>query len=322
VALLEIRDLRTSFPTAAGEVRAVDGISLSLDSGRTLGLVGESGCGKTATALSIMRLVPPPGRVAAAHLELAGRDLLHLPERAMRAVRGAAAAIIFQEPMTSLNPVLSVGDQIAEAIRVHRSVSRRAARAQAIEMLRTVEIPEPERRCDEYPHELSGGMRQRVMIAMALSCRPQLLIADEPTTALDATIQAQILDLLGGLQRRFGMALLLVTHDLGVVAERADTVAIMYAGRIVEYGAVADVFRNPLHPYTRGLLHSIPKVGAGRQRRLAAIPGVVPDLLSLPSGCRFRDRCQLAVEACAVTDPLLEEHAPTHWAACLMIDGR
>ncbi len=319
MALLDIRDLRTTFATAAGAAHAVDGVSLSLDAGRTLGLVGESGCGKTMTALSIMRLVPPPGRIAAGRIELAGRDLLQLPEGAMRVVRGAEIAMIFQEPMTSLNPVLTVGEQIAEAIRLHRDVGRGAAREQAIAMLRTVEIAEPERRVAEYPHQLSGGMRQRVMIAMALSCRPTLLIADEPTTALDVTIQAQILDLLGDLQRRLGMALLLVTHDFGVVAERADEVAIMYAGRVVERGRVADVFRTALHPDTRALLHSIPKVGGERQRRLDAIPGVVPDLLHLPSGCRFRDRCPQAVAECATVDPVLEEHGPRHWAACIRI---
>jgi peptide/nickel transport system ATP-binding protein len=320
VALLDISDLHTTFPSAAGAAHAVDGVSLCLDAGRTLGLVGESGCGKTMTALSIMRLVPPPGAISGGRIEFAGRDLATLSERQMRAVRGAEIAMIFQEPMTSLNPVLTVGDQIAEAIRLHREISRADARTQAIEMLRTVEISEPERRVDEYPHQLSGGMRQRVMIAMALSCRPRLLIADEPTTALDVTIQAQILDLLGELQRRLGMALLLVTHDLGVVTERADAVAIMYAGRIVERGAVTDVFRAPLHPYTRGLLHSIPKLGAARQRRLDAIPGVVPDLLHLPSGCRFRDRCGLAVAECATVDPPLQEHAAGHWAACIRID--
>ena len=319
MALLEIRDLRTIFTTAAGEACAVDGVSLSLDTMRTLGLVGESGCGKTMTALSIMRLVPPPGRIVAGRIALDGRDLLQLSERAMRAVRGADIAMIFQEPMTSLNPVFTVGDQIAEAVRLHQDASRAAARTQAIEMLRTVEISEPERRYDEYPHQLSGGMRQRVMIAMALSCRPRVLIADEPTTALDVTIQAQILDLLGGLQRRLGMAMLLVTHDLGIVAERADAVAIMYAGRVVEYGGVADVFHRPLHPYTRGLLHSIPKIGTARQRRLDAIPGMVPDLFHLPSGCRFRDRCTLAIDACATTDPPLEEHAAGHWAACIRV---
>ena len=295
MALLSIRDLRTTFRTAAGDARAVDGISLQLDAAQTLGLVGESGCGKTMTGLSIMRLVPPPGRIESGRIEFAGRDLLQLPERAMREVRGAEIGMIFQEPMTALNPVVTIGAQIAEAIALHGD--KRTARARAVEMLRMVEIPEPERRAGEYPHQLSGGMRQRVMIAMALSCRPRLLIADEPTTALDVTIQAQILDLLGDLQRRLGMALLLVTHDLGIVAERATDVAIMYAGRVVERGAASDVFRRPLHPYTRGLLQSIPKVGAERQRRLDTIAGSVPDPLHLPSGCRFRDRCDLAIEA-------------------------
>jgi len=322
VALLEIRDLRVTFRTAAGTAHAVDGVTLRVAAGQTLGVVGESGCGKTMTALSIMRLVPAPGIVAGGCIELDGRDLLTLPEPTMRELRGAVIAMIFQEPSTSLNPVFTVGDQIAEAIRLHRDVGRGQARAQAIEMLRTVEISEPERRYDEYPHQLSGGMRQRVMIAMALSCRPRLLIADEPTTALDVTIQAQILDLLGNLQQRFGMALLLVTHELGVVAERADEVAIMYAGRIVERGAVGDVFRTPLHPYTRGLLRSIPKVGGQRQRRLEAIPGIVPDLSKLPSGCRFRDRCEFAIDACAQVDPPLDEHAPQHWAACIRISER
>jgi oligopeptide/dipeptide ABC transporter ATP-binding protein len=319
VALLEIRDLHTSFPTPAGDARAVDGVSLSLEVGRTLGLVGESGCGKTVTALSVMRLLPPPAIIRAGVIEFDGRDVLRLSEREMRSLRGAAVAMVFQEPMTSLNPVLTIGDQIGEAIRLHRGVDRATARAEAIEMLRTVEVPEPARRVDEYPHQLSGGMRQRAMIAMALSCHPRVLIADEPTTALDVTIQAQILDLLGALQRRFGMAVLLVTHDLGVVAERADAVAIMYAGRVVERGAAAEVLHRPLHPYTNALLRSIPRVGAARQRRLLTIPGVVPDLLHLPSGCRFRDRCPLAIAACAETDPVLREHAPQHWAACIRI---
>jgi len=304
-----MEDLRTSFFTAAGEARAVDGVSLTLDEGRTLGLVGESGCGKTMTALSIMRLVPAPGRIAGGRLRFAGRDLLARSESEMRAVRGNEIAMIFQEPTTSLNPLFTVGDQVAEAIRLHQRLGRRASRAQAIEMLRLVEIPEAQRRADAYPHQLSGGMRQRVMIAMALSCHPRLLIADEPTTALDVTIQAQILDLLEDLQRRMRMALLLVTHDLGVVAERTDEVAIMYAGRIVERAPVADIFRRPLHPYTRGLLRSIPKVGAERQRRLESIPGTVPDLLHLPSGCRFRDRCPLAVAACAEAAPPLESYS-------------
>jgi peptide/nickel transport system ATP-binding protein len=317
VSLLEIEDLRTSFFTADGEARAVDGVSLTLDEGRTLGLVGESGCGKTMTALSILRLVPAPGRIVSGRLQFAGRDLLTMSEREMRAVRGNEIAMIFQEPTTSLNPLFTVGDQVAEAIRLHQRLGRRAARAQAIEMLRLVEIPEAQRRAEAYPHQLSGGMRQRVMIAMALSCRPRLLIADEPTTALDVTIQAQILDLLGELQARMGMALLLVTHDLGVVAERTDEVAIMYAGRIVERAAVGDIFARPLHPYTAGLIRSIPKVGAERRRRLESIPGTVPDLFHLPSGCRFRDRCSLALAACAATDPRLEPQGRGGLVACI-----
>jgi oligopeptide/dipeptide ABC transporter ATP-binding protein len=238
----------------------------------------------------------------------------------MRAVRGNEIAMIFQEPTTSLNPLFTVGDQVAEAIRLHQRLGGRAARAEAVEMLRLVEIPEAERRADDYPHQLSGGMRQRVMIAMALSCRPRLLIADEPTTALDVTIQAQILDLLDDLQKRLGMALLLVTHDLGVVAERAGEVAIMYAGRVVERAPVGDIFARPLHPYTGGLMRSIPKVGAQRQRRLESIPGTVPDLLHLPSGCRFRDRCPLAVAACAESEPALEEHGTARFVACIRAD--
>jgi oligopeptide/dipeptide ABC transporter ATP-binding protein len=320
VPLLEIEDLRTTFPTAAGEAHAVDGVSLTLDEGRTLGLVGESGCGKTMTALSIMRLVPPPGRVSRGRIRFAGQSLLQRSDAEMRAVRGNEIAMIFQEPTTSLNPLFTVGDQVAEAIRLHQRLGGRAARAEAVEMLRLVEIPEAERRADDYPHQLSGGMRQRVMIAMALSCRPRLLIADEPTTALDVTIQAQILDLLDDLQKRLGMALLLVTHDLGVVAERAGEVAIMYAGRVVERAPVGDIFARPLHPYTGGLMRSIPKVGAQRQRRLESIPGTVPDLLHLPSGCRFRDRCPLAVAACAESEPALEEHGTARFVACIRAD--
>jgi peptide/nickel transport system ATP-binding protein len=316
VALLEIRDLQVGFPTRAGEVRAVDGISLSLDVGRTLGVVGESGCGKTMTALSVLRLVPPPGRILG-KITFDGRDLSSLSEREMQGVRGNDIAMIFQEPMSSLNPVFTVGNQIAEAIRLHQRVGRRAAREKTIEMLRLVEIAEPERRVDEYPHQLSGGMRQRVMIAMALSCNPRLLIADEPTTALDVTVQAQILDLIRGLRDRLGMALLLITHDLGIVAERADEVAIMYAGRVVERAAVGTIFRQPLHPYTRGLLRSVPKPGEGRARRLEAIPGVVPDLFNLPTGCRFRDRCAIAIDSCATIDPPLTEHGKGQLAACI-----
>ncbi|MBI4515534.1 MAG: ABC transporter ATP-binding protein [Deltaproteobacteria bacterium] len=316
MALLEIRDLQVSFPTRAGAAKAVDRVSLSLAAGRTLGMVGESGCGKTMTALSVLRLVPPPGRISGA-IVFDGRDLLALSERDMREVRGNDIAMVFQEPMSSLNPVFTAGNQIAEAVRLHQQLGRQAARQKAIEMLRLVEIAEPERRAEEYPHQLSGGMRQRVMIAMALSCNPRLLIADEPTTALDVTIQAQILDLIGSLRDRLAMALLLITHDLGVVAERADDVAIMYAGRVVERAAVEVIFRQPLHPYTRGLLRSVPKVGAARQRRLETIAGVVPDLLDLPSGCRFRDRCSLAIASCAAIDPPLTEYGAGHLAACI-----
>ena len=317
MALLEVRDLRTSFFSLRGEVRAVDAVSFSVDAGRTLGLVGESGCGKTMTALSILRLTPPAGRVVSGEIVFDGRNLLTLSEPEMRRVRGNAIAMIFQEPMSSLNPVFTVGNQVAEAVRLHQGLSRRAAREKAIEMLRMVEMPEAERRVDEYPHQLSGGMRQRVMIAMALSCHPRLLIADEPTTALDVTIQAQILDLLAGLQERLGMAMILVTHDLGIVAERADEVAIMYAGRIVERAPVDAIFARPLHPYTRGLLRSIPKVGVEKTRRLEAIPGMVPDLLSLPAGCHFRDRCTHAIGRCAAVDPPLERLQSDHWVACI-----
>jgi len=317
VALLDVRGLRTSFLTPKGEARAVDGVSFTIDAGQTLGVVGESGCGKTMTALSILRLLPPAGRIVGGEIVFAGRDLLALSEPAMRAIRGNAIAMIFQEPMSSLNPVFTVGNQIAEAVRLHQRLGRQAAREKAIEMLRLVEISEPERRVTEYPHQLSGGMRQRVMIAMALSCHPQILIADEPTTALDVTIQAQILDLLASLQQRLGMAVILVTHDLGVVAERADVVAIMYAGRIVEHGSVRDIFARPLHPYTRGLLRSIPKVGAEKARRLETIPGRVPDLLALPSGCHFRDRCPRTIAPCATIDPPFEAVQPLHRAACI-----
>ena len=311
-----MRNLHTTFFLPHGEARAVDGVAFSVEPGQTLGLVGESGCGKTMTALSILRLTPPSARVTG-EIVFDGCNLLTLSEAEMRHIRGAAISMIFQEPMSSLNPVFTVGNQVAEAVRLHQGLSRGAAHGQAIEMLKLVEIPEPERRVNEYPHQLSGGMRQRVMIAMALSCHPRLLIADEPTTALDVTIQAQILDLLAGLQQRLGMALILVTHDLGIVAERADEVAIMYAGRIVERAPVQALFRRPLHPYTRGLLRSIPKVGTEKARRLEAIPGVVPELWRLPSGCYFRDRCSKAIPRCATVDPPLEALQPSHWVACI-----
>jgi peptide/nickel transport system ATP-binding protein len=317
VALLEVEHLRVSFPTPAGEAHAVDDTALRLDAGCMLGMVGESGCGKTMTALALMRLVPPPGRITGGQIAFAGRDLLALSPREMRAVRGAEIAMIFQEPMTALNPVMTVGDQIVEAVRLHRSLTLGAARAHAVEMLRTVDIADPEQRARDYPHQLSGGMRQRVMIAMALACRPKLLIADEPTTALDVTIQAEILDLLRSVQHRFEMALLLVTHDLAVIAERADAVAVMYAGRIVEHGTTEQVLGSPLHPYTRALLQSIPRVGAHRARRLGAIPGIVPDPLHVPRGCRFHDRCAAAITACAVTDPPMVDDGHGHAAACI-----
>lgn len=314
--LLEVRDLRVSFFTPRGEVRAVDGVSFTIDEGETFGLVGESGCGKSVTALSLLRLLDGNGRIVGGDIVFAGRTLLALSEEEMRSLRGDQIAMVFQEPMTSLNPVFTVGYQIGEVLEVHRGMSRKQARAEAIELLRLVEIPEPERRVDAYPHQLSGGMRQRVMIAMALACRPRLLIADEPTTALDVTIQAQILDLLAHLQQQFGMAVLFVTHDLGIVAERARRVAVMYAGRIVEEADTATLFRNPLHPYTRGLLRSIPRLGM-RVRRLAVIPGTVPDPLSLPSGCRFRDRCTYAVAGCAEIDPQLQPFGDSRAVACI-----
>jgi oligopeptide/dipeptide ABC transporter ATP-binding protein len=314
--LFDVRDLRTSFFLERGEARAVDGVSFTLDAGRVLGLVGESGCGKSVTALSLLRLVAPPGRIVGGEVWLDGRNLLALDESEMRRVRGTGIAMIFQEPMTSLNPVFTVGGQIAEAVRLHRPVSRRAAWDRAVELLDEVGIADAPRRAYAYPHQLSGGMRQRVMIAMAISCEPRVLVADEPTTALDVTIQAEILELLRGLRERHGMALLLITHDLGVVAEEADALAIMYAGRVVERGSVVDVFDRPLHPYTQALFRSIPGIG-GRRERLEAIPGQVPDLLRLPSGCSFRDRCPRAIEECAAAVPPLAEKAPAHEAACI-----
>jgi oligopeptide/dipeptide ABC transporter ATP-binding protein len=314
VALLEIEDLRVEFGAAA----PVDGVSLALDAGRTLGLVGESGCGKTLTALAVMRLVPRPGHVGAGRIRFDGRDLLALDERAMRAIRGRAIGMVFQEPMTALNPVLAVGAQIAEAAAVH-GAGRAAARARAIEMLRLVEIPDPERRADAYPHQLSGGMRQRVMLAMALVNRPQVLIADEPTTALDVTTQAQILELLSELQQEMGLALVIVSHDLGVVAGVADRVVVMYAGRVVEEGTAERVFTAAGHPYTRGLLASVPRADGGG-RALAAIPGNPPDPTAIPAGCPFHPRCVLATEQCRERRPPLRALGEGHRAACLYAD--
>jgi len=315
--LLRVSDLRTVFRTAGGDIAAVDGVDLSVPKGRTLGIVGESGCGKSMLSLSVMRLVPPPGRVASGRVLLEDRDLLTLSKAEMREVRGSGVAMIFQEPMTSLNPVHRIGDQIAEAMRAHdRAAPARELRGRAIEALRRVRIPAPETRLDDYPHQLSGGMRQRVMIAMALACRPALLIADEPTTALDVTVQAQILDLLRGLQAETGMSIILITHDLGVIAEMADEVAVMYAGRVVERASAADLFASPQHPYTLGLLGSVPRLDEERDA-LLAIEGTVPPPFALPRGCRFHPRCPFAIEACTRADPALEEIAPGHLAACI-----
>lgn len=313
--ILEVRDLCTSFHTDEGEGRAVDGVSFHLKRGETLGLVGESGCGKSVTALSILRLVAPPGRIGSGQILLSGRDLLALSEPDMRRVRGDEVAMIFQEPMSSLNPVLTCGCQIEEAVRLHQGGSRKEAKERAIEMMRLVGIPAPEQRVDEFPHQLSGGMRQRVMIAIALSCNPDVLIADEPTTALDVTIQAQILELLAHLQQELHMAILMITHDLGVVAEVADRVAVMYAGQIVETATTADLFAAPQHPYTRGLLASIPHLD-GDQERLEVIPGRVPEATSFPQGCRFHPRCSLAEAACKATAQHLEACDAGHQVRC------
>jgi peptide/nickel transport system ATP-binding protein len=318
--LLEIRGLKTDFATDDGTVRAVDGIDLWIDRGETLGVVGESGCGKTVTALSTLKLIAmPPGRIAGGQILWQGRDLVPLGAAAMRRIRGKEIGIVFQEPMTSLNPVYSVGAQIAEAVREHEGLGRRAAFDRAIEMLALVHIPNPRRRVGDYPHQFSGGMRQRVMIAIALSCSPQLLIADEPTTALDVTIQAQILDLLGELKSRFGMAVMLITHAMGVVAETAQRVVVMYAGKIVEEAPVEELFARPRHPYTQGLIRSIPRVDkAGVKTRLEAIPGTVPSLSDLPPGCRFAPRCRFAMPVCTRAIPPLREVAPDHKVACVL----
>src|SRR5262245_48712114 len=321
--LLRVRDLRTYFVTdqGGGTARAVDGVSFDLQPGETLGLVGESACGKTVTSLSILRLIPePPGHIRpGSYIEFEGRNLLSLPPKELRAVRGNRIAMIFQEPMTSLNPVLTIGDQVAETAIVHQGLSRAAGRARAIDMLRQVGIPDPEERVDHYPHQLSGGMRQRVMIAMALICHPQILIADEPTTALDVTIQAQILDLLGRLRRELHMAVLLITHDLGVVAGSADRVAVMYAGQVVETAPTRDLFATPQHPYTTGLLASIPRLDQPRER-LRSIPGSVPPATAWPGGCRFHPRCPFAWEKCRTEEPpLLETGTAGHSARCWLV---
>ena len=315
--LLEIQNVRTVFRGQTGDVPAVDGVSLSVQRGKTLGIVGESGCGKSMLSLSVMRLVPPPGRTIAGKILFEGNDLLALNPAAMRDIRGNRIAMIFQEPMTSLNPVFTVGDQITEAMRAHdRRASKADLKTRAIAALDRVRIPSAARRFDDYPHQMSGGMRQRVMIAMALSCDPELLIADEPTTALDVTVQAQILDLLRDLQAQSGMAIVLITHDLGVVAEMADEVAVMYAGRVVERTGGTDIFDDPQHPYTLGLLGSIPKIEEDRDR-LLAIEGTVPAPFALPDGCRFHPRCVFAAEPCTKIDPPLTDVAPNHRVACI-----
>ncbi|WP_050630175.1 ABC transporter ATP-binding protein [Bradyrhizobium viridifuturi] len=318
--VLDVKNLQTVFFTNSGLFRAVDDVSFTVRRGETLAIVGESGCGKSVSALSIMRLVPdPPGRIVGGSVTLEGTDLLKLDDAAMRDIRGNRISMIFQEPMTSLNPVIRIGDQIIEAVRLHQKVSSKEAWKQAVDMLRLVRIPEPERRAREYPHQLSGGMRQRAMIAMALACRPALLIADEPTTALDVTIQAQILALIVDLQQRLGTGLILITHDLGVVAQTAQRVIVMYAGKKVEEATVESLFETPLHPYTRGLMASIPAVPSPDARedvRLIEIPGMVPSLTKLPPGCAFAPRCKLAVDRCRQEYPPLDEVKSNHWAAC------
>lgn len=314
--LLEIKQLRTIFRTEHGEARAVDGVNLSIEEGEVLGVVGESGCGKSVTSLSTLRLVPPPGSIQAGEIIFDGRDLLKLSEKEMRSIRGNQIGLIPQDPMTSLNPVYTIGAQIMEAIELHQKVDRREARKRAVEALERVKIPQPEQRIDEYPHQFSGGMRQRVMIAMALSCNPRLLIADEPTTALDVTVQAQILDLMREIQKDRNMSILLITHDLGVVAEMCDQVAVMYAGAVVETASVQEIFANPTHPYTKGLMDSIPKPGS---ERLTPIEGQPPSLVGLDQGCRFAERCPLKEEDCLKEIPPLELKAEKHLVRCIKV---
>ena len=316
--LLAVEGLQTQFATGQGILRAVDGVSFSIDRGEVLGLVGESGCGKSVTSLSIMRLVPTPGRIAAGRIVFEGEDLLAKDAEAMRRVRGARIGMVFQEPMTSLNPVFSIGDQIAAGVLAHRGGSRQAAWARTVEMLERVQVPSPRERARDYPHQLSGGLRQRAMIALALASEPTLLIADEPTTALDVTIQAQILDLLRRLQAERGMAVLLITHDLGVVAELCHRVAVIYAGRIVELASVGDLFARPLHPYTRGLLECLPHPSRFGQP-LVSIEGVPPDLRAVGSGCPFAPRCAYVIPSCRRDEPRLEEREPGHFVACPVV---
>ena len=317
MALLEVSNLRTYFTTDAGLAKSVDGVSFSIEKGEVLGIVGESGCGKSVTSLSIMQLIPrPPGRIMeGSSIKLRGEELVGASEKRLREIRGNDVAMIFQEPMTSLNPVFKIGEQIAEALRLHKKLSRKDARDGAIEALRLVGIPDPEVRVDNYPHQLSGGQRQRVMIAIALSCEPDLLIADEPTTALDVTIQAQILDLLAELRERLGMAIILITHDLGVVAQVCDRVVVMYAGEVVEEGSAGDIFSNPRHPYTEGLMRAVPQLGRPDER-LAVIPGMVPSPTQWPAGCRFSTRCPYAWDLTREEHPELFDVSPSHRSRC------
>ncbi len=321
MALLQIEGLKTHFKTDDGWLHAVDGVDLTIDAGETLGVVGESGCGKSVMAMSVLKLVPmPPGRIVAGRVLWQGRDLVPLSADEMRKIRAKHIAIIFQEPMTSLNPVYSVGEQIAESLRLHEGLSPKDAMDRAVEMLQLVKIPTAERRVRDYPHQFSGGMRQRVMIAIALACNPKLLIADEPTTALDVTIQAQILDLLSELKERLGMAVMLITHAMGVVAETAQRVVVMYAGKVVEEASVVELFARPRHPYTQGLIRSIPRIdtAATHKVRLETIAGTVPKLIAPPEGCRFAPRCKFAMPACTSATPALREVAPGHKVACIL----
>lgn len=324
--LIQLNNLKTHFFIPEGQVRSVNGVSFGIDRGKTLGVLGESGCGKSVTALSIMRLIAsPPGRILSGSIEFEGRDLLQLSDEKMRHLRGNELAMIFQEPMTSLNPVYTVGDQIAETFLTHQKISRKEAMREAAEMLHLVGIPEPKKRINEYPHQLSGGMRQRAMIALALACRPKLLIADEPTTALDVTIQAQILDLIMKLQEKFGMAVMMITHDLGVIAEIADDVVVMYAGEVVEYAPIEMLFGNPAHPYTMGLMSSVPKLGqkfrTGKQK-LKEIPGMVPNLIQTPRGCLFVPRCPHAMEKCRQEKPPLFILNAAHGTRCWLSEDQ
>ena len=315
--LLEVRDLQTHFFTQGGVVKAVDGVSYDLEAGETLGLVGESGCGKSVSALSIMRLIPdPPGKTVGGEVIFDGQDLLKLPDDQMRRVRGKQISMVFQEPMTSLNPVLSIERQLTESLELHLGMSKAEARREAVRRLEQVGIPDPERRIKQFPHQFSGGMLQRVMIAMALSCNPRLIIADEPTTALDVTIQAQILELMKNLSREYGVSLIIITHNLGVVARYADRVNIMYAGRIIERGTARDIYRYPSHPYTLGLLNSVPRLDLPRKAKLDPVEGQPPDLMNLPAGCAFRERCRFAIERCAEEIPPLQAVSDGHFSAC------